>query len=61
MRIELLNCPCCGSAAKIIKTYDELSRRIKYIRCTSCGIQTKEYMIDANNAEMLDTWNRRET
>lgn len=63
MNIELKNCPCCGSKAKIYKAALFFNCEAK-VMCPTCRLQTATYK-EANIENAIwfavNAWNRRVT
>lgn len=63
MNIELKNCPCCGSKAKIYKSVLLFNCEAK-VMCPTCRLQTVTYKeTSMENAIWfaVNAWNRRVT
>lgn len=54
---ELLPCPFCGGEAQVFESGAWfVDHFMKYVRCTSCGLQTCDYKTEA---EAVEAWNTR--
>ena len=45
MNNELEKCPCCGSAAEIVRG-ETFGVRRRSVRCTECGLETQKVFVD---------------
>jgi len=56
---DLKECPFCGGEAKKGTHYSPAGYEIKFIACTRCHCQTKEYDIFTENKVLAEEWNKR--
>lgn len=68
-KIKLKNCPCCGGKAEIqtsTKPDGHCYYRVIYVKCTECGMKTRELISDGyydewhTPEEAAELWNRRD-
>lgn len=53
------NCPFCGGKAHL---YNDFYYTLAYVKCSKCGIRTKEYKSrnwEDTNLLAIEAWNRR--
>lgn len=67
--IYLKNCPCCGGDAELQKSIRPdggCHYHVVFIKCTKCGMQTRELISDGyygewhTPEEAAELWNRRD-